>query len=528
MLVGAAGCASYGPTATERVGVETTQAWRLAAAAPVASTQPATVTQADQTPDDQAGAGAAVTLNIENIVQGVFEASPSVRASREEKEAAKHQLDEFRANLSRFEPFVEANSSISDFPERRDSEGATGEVVGGVEKEMFDGARIRAEGGGSASRFEFGEVEEGQDDVEKGSGGLLRASIEVPFVGSRRRQERVISQAFQESTARKAELMYLSNYRAYVSTALSYYSSMLLYKNYMRAYEKQSVALASLLEDARIRDDDRTRVESTEASGSVLRNRYGASYQQQMTSLLATLGLPHDTVCEVEEPEYAPSPYMKRASTPEGMRALMNEAYHNNPTFGVLNDAIRNAEIQRAQAIAGTLDLTVFGEGTQFAFGSETFDDRVRGWEISGGVRLRLNDQRVLKATRLKAEAQIRQFEAQIEVERRTIERDIVTHTNRLRANHHNRSQILDVIRQKQADFDDRLKRYLEDPATELTIDDVLLPLSELRSARIRLGSNEYYSLYAGTQLMTATGEVYRMVGMEINGSDVSSEAGAE
>ncbi len=41
---------------------------------------------------------------------------------------------------------------------------------------------------------------------DSGDGGLVRGRVEVPFIGSRKRQDRIISQAFQESSARKAML----------------------------------------------------------------------------------------------------------------------------------------------------------------------------------------------------------------------------------------------------------------------------------------------------------------------------------
>jgi outer membrane protein TolC len=501
---------------------EVTQAWNRNVDANAGPAGPATAS-APRAVDEPAATEPESPLNLsrDNIIQRVFQSSPPVAASREEKQAAVHQLEEFKANLSRLEPFVEANATLSEFPKRQDAAGRIGEIIGGIEKEMFDGARLRAEGGASASRFEFGDVARGEDDVESGGGALVRGSVEVPFVGSRLRQNRIISQAFQESTARRAELDYLSIYRSWVTTALSYYAQLRLYKRYGRAYELQQRELTTLLEDPRLKPGDQVRLESSIVSARVLEDQYQATFQQELTALLATLGVTPDTAYVLDEPAYKPSPYIEQAGTPEGLKTLLDDAYDNNPTFRVLDDAIRNARIQRDQAIAGKLDITVFGEGTQFPFGSETFDDRVRGWTVSGGVRIRLNDPRVLTATRLKAEAQIRQFEAESQRERRDIESQVITETNRLRANDRIRDQILELIESKQGEFLDRSRRYLTDPDADLTIDDVLLPLSELTSAKVRLSSNEYSSLQSGTRLMAATGEVYRMVGMKIENGDV-------
>ena len=260
------------------------------------------------------------SLNTLNIVRLVYQASPSVTASREEKEAAKHQLEEFKTNLSRFEPFVEVKGEASKFPNRRDAKGRFGEVVGGVEKETFEGAVIRMEGGASASHVKFGQTEEDQDEQESGSGAVVRARVEVPFIGSRRRQNRVISQAYQESTARKAELNYLRDYRRDVINALSYYHSGLLYLNYVRAYEQKIFELEKLLNDRRTPAEGMGRLESTMGSAEVSRDNYQMYYDQAVTSLVAALGIGLGAEFTVAEPAYAPSPYIKRRRRPRAGR----------------------------------------------------------------------------------------------------------------------------------------------------------------------------------------------------------------
>jgi len=486
------------------------------------ATQPATQSAA---PTSQPTAGLdALTkpyrLTPHSIVRLVYELSPLVRASREEMVAAQHGLEEFKLNLSRLEPFARFNADSSRFPERRDAEGVMGEAVGGVEKETFEGAIVRLEGGGSASRFQFGDAEDEEDEVEKGSGALIRARLEVPFVGSRKRQQRVISQAFQESSSRKARLNYLSNFQAYVTAALSYYHSTVLYLDYMRAYDRKLEELEALLKEPRVRPEDVSRIESNMSQSRVLRDQYDAYYRQYLLRLLSALGISPDEEYVLEEAPYQPSPYARQSRTPEGCQQMVNEAYRNNPTFRVLKDAIKDAELQRSQAILGKYDLTAFVEGTQFPFGAETFDDRVGGWELGGGVIVRLNDHRVLTASRLKAEAQIRQFKAQIEAERLTIQRRVITETDKLRSNEDLRPQILELIEQRREDFKDRSRRYLEGADPSLTIDDVLYPLNQWNSDRIRLASNRSYRGQALAALMAATGEVYRIVGMKVDNGD--------
>jgi hypothetical protein len=482
----------------------------------VASTQPARVFDPLAKP---------YRLNPTNIVHMVYELNPKVRSFREEMIAAQHALEEFQTNLSRFEPFTRLDADVVDYPKRREAEGATGEIVGGIEKETFEGAILRVEGGASGSRFEYGEVDEGQDEVERGSGGLVRARFEIPFVGSRKRQNRVISQAFQESSAREAELNYLSYFRTYVTSALTYYYIALRYLNYGRAYEQKLNDIQMLINDPRCRPEDKLRLETEAGEIKVYLGNYQAQYREALADTLRYLGLQHDDEYLLEELTYKVSPYLETSNTPEGLKKMTEDAYRNNPQFRVLGNAIENAELQRDLAIRGKFDITAFVEGTQFAFGSESFDDRVGGWELGAGLSVRLNDPKVLTATRRKTEAQIRQFRAEIDSARLKTQHQIATESDALHSNHKIRLQLLENIKQSEAEYKERVKRYFNgsnggngnnDNMNPITIDDVLTLLNDKAGKWISLASYTYYVQYAELTLMTATGEVYRMVGMEM------------
>jgi len=456
-------------------------------------------------------------LKPDNIVFLVYELSPLVKASREEMVAAQHGLEEFRLDLSRLEPFSRFNTTSSRFPERRDAQGLMGEVVGGIEKETFEGAILRVEGGASASRFEFSETEEELAEVEKGSGALIRARLEVPFVGSRKRQQRVISQAFQESSARKAELGYVSNFRTYANQALNYYHYAIYNLDIVRAYDHKLNELNTLLNDPRVLPEDKPRIEAYITQAKVLHDQNDVDYRQYMLYMLTALGISMDDEYTLEEVPFESSRYARESRTPEGLQRMIEKAYRNNPTFSVLRDAIKDAELQRQQSIVGKYDLTAFVEGTQFPFGAETYDDRVGGWEIGGGLTVRLNDHRVLTASRLKAEAQIREFKAQIEAERLSIQQSVINATDNLRSKENLRTKVLELIVQRRNDYKDRLRRYLEDKDPSVMIDDVLYPLSNWTSAKVRLATNRLYCGTSTASLMAATGEVYRMVGMQVD-----------
>lgn len=465
--------------------------------------------------------GGAHTLNFDSIIQLVYAKNPTVRAAREEMEASRHGLNEFRANLSRFEPFVETRSDLSDFPSRRRAFGNTMESVVGVKKETFDGSVLSTEVGGSYSRFEFGAVDptQGQEAVENGGGALVRARLEMPFFGSRRRQDRIISQAFQESTARKAQLDYLRSFRTVTENAIEYYNEAVYYRRLLDSYDRYLQDLNLLVADPRLAAADRARLESVRGGAETTRNIYKTRWIEDLQVLRGYVALAPSEDVELDVPEYRMSPLAAKADQPGELHSLLQQARENNPAFAVLRDAKNNAELKRQRAVKGRYDVTAFLEGTTFPVGSESFDDRFHGWTVGGGVNLRLNDRRVLKHTLLKAESEIRQFDAEIEAEELLVRRRITTETQGLLENDRNRSQILEVIRQKGDEFKRRREDYF---AGRINIDQLIETRGGITSMESSLGSNLYNSANREARLLLATGRVYELVGLRVRSDEAA------
>jgi hypothetical protein len=460
-------------------------------------------------------------LNRDNIIRLAFAKSPSVTAAREDMIATQHGLEEFRFNLSRLEPFMEASSDVADFPNRLGAFGATAEAVVGIEKETFEGALMRVEVGGAYSNFEFDRVLAGGDEHQEAGGGLVRGRLEQPFFGSRRRQNRVIAQAFQESAARKGQLDYLSSYREDVDDALHYYNQVNYYEQLVGIYDKYLGELATLMTSPEVKDEDRGRIESVKNSAERSRDSYEEDRREGITYLLASLGIDHNEefVFEPADP-YTQSPFAIDETDSEGLEKLIERARKNNPTFNVLNDAIDNAQLQRRQAVDGHYDVTTFLEGTLFPLGSESFDDRLDGWIVGGGVTVRLNDHRVLQSTRLKAEAEIRQFEAQLRQEEIIMRRRITIETRGLVENNRRRAKLRTALEQGQRVYEDRTRSYY---AGEVNIDQLLDARSVVTSTESSLASNLYGVRSRERRLTGALGRIYDVVGLQFEASGEGS-----
>lgn len=455
-------------------------------------------------------------INYLNVIRITYLKSPQVRASRDEMIAARYGLKEFQANLSRFEPYLRVDGAGSQYPERRDSRGYEGEVVGGVDRETFDGAVFRVEGGVNASRYTFDPTDDKPAETQSGSGAVVRARVEIPFVGSRKRQARTIQQAYQESTARQAMLEYLGDYRTYVSSALLHYRQVILYLHHMRAYEDRIAAIEALLALPNLSDMDRMRLQTALGQARVDHGELQASYWTSLLSLLQELGIRPGEQYILEETKELPLRFLTQVEAPDGVRQLLAEAYENNPRFAVLEDAIRNAELKRSQAILGTYDVTAYFEGAHFALGAPDFDDRVGGWLLTAGVTVRLNDRRVLTESLKKAEAEIRSYRAQIEAEENDTRNQITIRADRLKSYYRSRRQIVENIERARAQFEERCEAYFWRQVGRMSIDDVLTSLSMLTDAQIQLANNLNQITDAENDLVVATGEVYRLVGIRL------------
>jgi outer membrane protein TolC len=122
----------------------------------------------------------------------------------------------------------------------------------------------------------------------------------------------------------------------------------------------------------------------------------------------------------------------------------------------------------------------------------------------------------VLTATRLEAEAQIRQFRAEIEAEEIRMRRRIITETRGLLDNDVHRKK-LNLTREKQIALWTRQRdAYL---AGTININQLLQARRDLRSTDIELAQNTYGSESRERRLMGALGVIYDVVGLDIEAS---------
>ena len=107
-----------------------------------------------------------------------------------------------------------------------------------------------------------------------------------------------------------------------------------------------------------------------------------------------------------------------------------------------------------------------------------------------------------------------------MEAEQLTIQRQITTETDQLRSNSDMRPQMVQLVQQKQAEYDETVELYLSAHASVLSFDDVVNNQNQVTSAEVRLATNRCSCGTSVASLMAATGEVYRLAGMQVDDSE--------
>jgi outer membrane protein TolC len=316
-------------------------------------------------------------------------------------------------------------------------------------------------------------------------------------------------------------LDYLTEFSKYSREALLYYLQALHHLGYIRCYENKLERLESLLAAERLRPADRGQVQAKADRTRVALNDYKRAYRTWVLILLQVLGIEPGDDFMLVEPEFNQGcAYLDRARTEAGRRAMVAEAFRHNPTFEVLADAIKDARLQHRQAVLGKYDITAYVQGTQFPMASEGFDDRVDGWQIGAGLSMRVNDQRVLSATRNKAQAQILEYSRKIDAERLRLKRLIATQSKRLMLFYEQRPTVLKNIATNLAEYEKRREAYLARARPLRTIEEVHTAVDTLFRAEMQRYNNAYYASLAERNLMAFTGEIYRLVGLEIDNEE--------
>jgi outer membrane protein TolC len=359
-------------------------------------------------------------VDFYSIIEITFAKNLQIAAARYEIEASDYQFRRFERNLSQFVPLIveatadrNSQSGLDDGHRlwENDDEAA---VSAGFEKEFFDGKQISAGAG----------VRGSSDDSGENSHPFVGGEILFPLFSSFTTLERVTERNFEENELLNAWLDFIDTVRESISESHEAYVDVeealgmrLLSEAAIRDY--QSLLNSSFLI---ARENDRLRVEDQIQAFQSESVDFHGEVDSALISLLETLGLDTVELDAIRHLEMNAGKYYGSQYIDTDLDALIQDAIENDVEIRVLKIAQSNAELKKRLAKQGKWDI--FGK----LFGNYDFarrgDDRRKreGYEVGLGISIQRNDPKLLLLSMRQAEAEIRQFNAQILWRERQVE----------------------------------------------------------------------------------------------------------
>jgi outer membrane protein TolC len=368
-------------------------------------------------------ASAPLRVDVESIVPLTYRHNLRIAAEKFNVDGAELQFQGFERNLSQFVPLI-VESSV-DREQEDETVGTTrerdsaneGRVSVGMEKEFFDGTRVAANTGMRAA----------DDRAGRNSNPFVELDLRFPLFSSFTKLERVTERSFEESEMFSAWLDFIETVRDAISESQEAYFEL------QRGLDRERLAREAIDDLRRVLDHPSTSARPRDTAQ--LRDEI-QSYQSQLVdrvgdvaaariNLLNQIGVEELAPEAVDRMTFDPANFYGSHYLTRDPARLIDETVTNDVEIRVLQIARDNAELKRQLALKGRWDIV----GRLFA----GYDFRARGddpAERSGyraGVAfsVRRNDPKLLRISLLRAEAEIRKYDARVEFRRREVANEL-------------------------------------------------------------------------------------------------------
>lgn len=364
----------------------------------------------------QVNADTIVMLYPENIITITFNNNDRIKSAFYKLEAAQYNFKLFESEYTQFNPLIVSPKVIGSSDGNYSSE-----VSAGMKKEFFNGTFIRTSVG-NYSAWGSG--------VDRGNINFIETEVGFPMFSSSRGLERIIKRTFEENELYTKNLDYVDAVRSNIRRALEqYYDLVPRIKTYeaLKIYREE---LSSFLanDSIVIPDSDKEQIvgEITSLSSKITGWEiylYSLQLEMQLRMNIENIDLNQLMKIDLDfnEPNYLGEYYIMEVTD-----TIYQKALNNDTEFKVLGVIKENAEEKKRLAEKGNLDIYATAGG------------RYNYYELIGGVRqndflmadagikIKINDRKVLENTIAKAQADIYSIEYIIDDRRKFIRKDIL------------------------------------------------------------------------------------------------------
>jgi hypothetical protein len=354
-------------------------------------------------------------LYPENIIRITFNNNNRIKSAYYNLESAKYNFNLFESEYTQFNPLIVA-PRVSASSEKVNS----GNVVAGMEKRFFNGSYVSTSvgvdnywGNGTAgSAVSYVETEAG-----------------FPLFSSSRALERIIKRTFEENELYTKNLDYVDAVRSNIRRALEQYYDLVPRISIYEMLKEYKDELTSILENDtfKISENDRRQMEGEKTNLSSQITGYEITLytiKLDMALYMNIDNIDYDQIVRMGL-NFNESTYFGKYYLQENIDTIFRKALKNDTEFKVLGVIKKNAQEKKRLAEKGKLDIyaTTGGRYNYYdVVDSKRQDDF---WYVHGGIKVKINDRKVLKYTIAKAQADIDAIDFVIKDRRNQIESDI-------------------------------------------------------------------------------------------------------
>jgi hypothetical protein len=354
-------------------------------------------------------------LYPENIIKLTFDNSDRIKSAFYNLEAAKYNFKLFESEYTQFNPLI-INSDLHTNSDRENS----GELSAGMSKEFFDGTSITSSMGNNSG---WGRIPENRNV------SFIESEVSFPLFSSARKLDRLIKRTFEENELYTKNLEYVDEVRHNILFALEqYYDLVPRYKSY-NMYKTYRNELNSILTSDSLKNKGADR-EQIKAEINSLNSKitgfeislFNMQSSMQRIMNIERIDLSQLTVIDIDfkKPDYFGNYYII-----EPTDSIFSKALKNDTEFKVLNIIKKNAEEKKKLAEKGKWDIFAT-TGGRYNFYDVLGGARQDNFlTADAGLKVKLYDNKVLKNTIAKAQADISAIEYTISDRKKEISSEI-------------------------------------------------------------------------------------------------------
>ena len=334
-----------------------------------------------------------LTLFPENIIKITFDNNDRIKSAYYELEAAKYNFKLFESEYTQLNPLI-VNSKINSNSDKEYS----GDFSIGMRKEFFDGTSIEASVGNNTN---WG------NNVDSRNLNFVETEISFPLFTSARKLDRLIQRTFEENELYTKNLDYVDAVKENIHRALEqYYDLVPRIKTYemLKRYRDE---LKNLLSINTIQNKEQIEGEIATLNSKITGleiTLYSIKLSMQRYMNVDNILLSSLFVIDVD---FNKKNYFGKYYLEESTDSIFNKALNNDSEFKVLGIIKKNAEEKKRLAQKGKWDIFATTGGRYNYYEIQGGERQNNFLVADAGLKIKLYDNKVLKNTIAKAQADI-------------------------------------------------------------------------------------------------------------------------